>query len=442
MTSLNHRNHSLLFAIVWGFGCAVAVWFAWFITHLPWVSLAAEARLPIVLAVWLGTMVVGGFSDRPRRSWKAGLLAGLMTALLGLLLLGSKLTQRPGDGSGSTEAIPAAPIIALGFLVAGMVIGSVGTAIGNAIQRKPRPDHEPNWLYRFALVTVLCVAPLLFVGGLVTSTDSGMAVPDWPNTFGSNMFLYPLGGAATDIFLEHSHRLFGTLLGLTSLVLAIWIGVKEPRRWVRVLAAAVFIFIVIQGVIGGTRVLADSRWLGVFHGVSAQIIFAGLVAVAVFVSPTYRALTPGDAVLPRKLRIFASAALHTTMLQLVFGAVYRHLRSDHALWSHAGFAIAVLIATLLAGFSARAVPATTPQARVIARCGLWLIIVVAIQFTIGWVTFAFGGRDHDAGSPIQALIRTAHQANGAALLGIVTCTWLFARRLAQGGKTAQQIAGA
>ena len=67
---------------------------------------------------------------------------------------------------------------------------------------------------------VVAVAPLLFVGGLVTSTNSGMAVPDWPNTFGSNMFLYPLGPRAQpDVYLEHSHRLFGTLVGLATLKL-------------------------------------------------------------------------------------------------------------------------------------------------------------------------------------------------------------------------------
>ena len=75
-------------------------------------------------------------------------------------------------------------------------------------------------LHRFAAFVVAATAILIFAGGLVTSTGSGLSVPDWPNTFGTNMFLYPLGPrAAPDVFLEHSHRLFGTLVGLSAIAM-------------------------------------------------------------------------------------------------------------------------------------------------------------------------------------------------------------------------------
>ena len=74
---------------------------------------------------------------------------------------------------------------------------------------------------------------LLMAGGLVTSNRAGMAVPDWPATFGSNMFLYPLSKMTGGIYFEHTHRLLGTFVGLAAITLAVFLQIVERRGWVR-----------------------------------------------------------------------------------------------------------------------------------------------------------------------------------------------------------------
>jgi len=411
-----------------GFMISAVVWTAWFITHIPWTGVASPVSLFLIAGSWVAAAAWSSSAAGPARGPVVGLGGGLLAAAVGLLLLGSKIAHL-GDDS------PAAPLIIAGFLATGAFLGGVGGLFGNAIGRSgtvPTP-----WLFRLAVAAAACAAPLLFVGGLVTSTDSGMAVPDWPNTFGSNMFLYPLTGAATDIFLEHSHRLFGTLVGLATLALMGWTLAVESRRWVKAWAVGIFAFICLQGVLGGSRVLADSRAMAMIHGISAQVIFAGIVALATFLSPAFGAAAdgPDGAVVPKRVRVVVTSALHAVLLQLVFGALYRHTRSTHALWTHAVVALLVLALVAVAGFMAIGVRRAmvdgprAPLARALATSGWWLVAVVGIQFLLGWVAFFIGGREREAASIAQALIRTAHQANGALLLTVVTAATVMAKRL-------------
>ncbi|MEE9221263.1 MAG: cytochrome oxidase biogenesis protein CtaA, partial [candidate division NC10 bacterium] len=92
---------------------------------------------------------------------------------------------------------------------------------------------ESVWLHRFALLTAGATFLLICVGGLVTSTGAGLAVPDWPTTFGRNMFLYPWSEMVGGIFYEHSHRLIGASVGFLTLTLALWLWITEPREWLR-----------------------------------------------------------------------------------------------------------------------------------------------------------------------------------------------------------------
>src|SRR5215831_15988127 len=205
------RNLILQPGMVFGFGAAVAVWTAWFVTHVPWIKLSEPSRMVIILTVWLAMMAWSGVVAR----WQATVVAGFISSVLGLLLIGAKLAPQSGE---SHPDRPAPAFIILGFLALGAVLGLVGGVLGSLVRKTPRSTPS-DWLHRFAFVCVAAAAPLLFIGGLVTSTNSGMAVPDWPKTYGANMFLYPLGGAAIPVFLEHSHRLFGTLVGAATLVL-------------------------------------------------------------------------------------------------------------------------------------------------------------------------------------------------------------------------------
>src|SRR5436189_3415338 len=107
------------------------------------------------------------------------------------------------------------------------------------------------WLDRFAWLTAGATFLLLGLGGLVTSHEAGMAVPDWPTSYGYNMFLFPFAKwwHSGNVFYEHSHRLFASGVGLLTTVLAVWLWLKESRTWVRWLGIAAFLGVVLQGVL-------------------------------------------------------------------------------------------------------------------------------------------------------------------------------------------------
>lgn len=426
-------------ALVAGLGVATALWTAWFLTHLPLLNVPEPASLVLLLVVWTAASTALGRCFRSTEALPGGLLAGAITFAFGLLILGSKLTPPPASGTGPAgDTYPQAWMIVLGFLAASLVIGCLGALAGSRLRPPDQPVGDiPAWRARLAFMTAGTFLPLVVIGGLVTSTNSGMAVPDWPNTFGSNMFLYPLGPrAAPDVFFEHSHRLFGTLAGgATILLLASCLAWPSPRAH-KAWAFTLLALVVAQGLLGAWRVLQgspdvakDSHWLSAIHGVLGQVTFALAVGVAVAItpgsaSPIDHAWTPG-----RRLRAFASGTLHAALVQLVFGAMYRHLRSAHALWSHAGFSIVVTLLAIMAGAVALKAPREWgAQGRAIRRLGQAMLAIVVVQFLLGWAAFAMGGKGREPGDLQQALIRTIHQANGAFFLGVAASLMLLARR--------------
>src|SRR5918999_1533003 len=144
------------------------------------------------------------------------------------------------------------------------------------------------WPYRLAVLTGCATFPLLFIGALVTSKGAGLAVPDWPTTFGYNMFFYPWSKMVGGIFYEHSHRLAGSLVGLCTIFLALALWLKESRRWLRCLGMVALVMVIAQGVLGGLRVLWLEHTLAIVHASLAQAFFAFVAALAVFTSPDWR----------------------------------------------------------------------------------------------------------------------------------------------------------
>lgn len=423
-------------ALFVGFASTVLTWCVWFVTHLPWLEMPEQAATPLTIAAWW--MAIAWLAGRlPKgRALVTGVGAGLISAVLGLLILGSKLTERADVNNETAGLIPSAPLLALGFVVLGVVIGALGGVVGRMIARPDAPEVDGRvWLGRFAVVTVVAMAPLLFIGGLVTSTNSGMAVPDWPRTFGANMFLYPLGShTRADIYLEHAHRLFGTLIGLTSLTLMVMTIVIDRRTWVKVFAAVVFALVCVQGILGGFRVIEDERLAAMIHGVLAQLIFGATAGLAVALSPTFREIgergVDVDPAVVKRFKTFATAATHTLILQLIMGAWYRHFRADHPLYTHIVLSVVVVVLVLLAAFTLNS-PAMRASL-VGQRCGwigTWLVIVVGVQFALGWVAFIFGGKTVQAETIAQALIRTSHQANGALIIALVAAAYAWALRV-------------
>src|SRR5918996_1693124 len=116
------------------------------------------------------------------------------------------------------------------------------------IRIHPYIDETPRWLRRFTKFVAASTLFLIFAGAMVTSTGSGLAVPDWPNTYGWFMFSFPLSKMVGGIFYEHGHRLIASTVGFLILVLAFWLGRTEPRRWVQRLGFIALAAVVTQGI--------------------------------------------------------------------------------------------------------------------------------------------------------------------------------------------------
>jgi cytochrome c oxidase assembly protein subunit 15 len=146
------------------------------------------------------------------------------------------------------------------------------------------------WLHRFAVLTAIITFFLLGIGGLVTSHEAGMSVPDWPTSYGYNMFALPIKFWKGGAFFEHSHRLLASGAGFLTTVLAVWLWLKDPRKWMKWLGVVAFLLVVAQGVLGGLRVTLKMDGLGVIHGVVAQSFFILICAIALFTSRFWQKL--------------------------------------------------------------------------------------------------------------------------------------------------------
>ena len=201
-----------------------------------------------------------------------------------------------------------------------------------AIIHSPQGAASPSegLLRHYTKLLVLCTAFLVFKGALVTSNGAGMAVPDWPQTFGQNLFLYPPSQWTGGVYYEHVHRLVASAVGLLTMVLGVWTWWVERRRWVRLVAYAMFVAVVLQGLLGGLTVLyGQPAWISSAHGVLGQTFFALTCLMAYAQS---RELAVGTSLSPHR-RAFLRGAwlLGLLYLQLIVGAVMRHTESGLAL---------------------------------------------------------------------------------------------------------------
>jgi len=190
-------------------------------------------------------------------------------------------------------------------------------------------DRGSKWLHRFARFTTIATLFLICSGGMVTSKGVGLAVPDWPTTFGYNMFLFPVSKWVGGIFFEHTHRLIASTVGLLTIILALWIWRADRRRWMRNLGWAALGAVILQGVLGGLRVTMLKDEIGIFHACLAQAFLGMLVVITLATSKLWARLSfgGGTADVARLGRI----VLATTLLiyfQLGLGATMRHQHRD------------------------------------------------------------------------------------------------------------------
>ena len=266
-----------------GFATTIAMWTVGYLSHLPGLQLPSA----LVLSLLALLLLLGGYlaGKQTPRGWRGGLAVCLLSGLLNLLILGSLL-------SSPTGGLPHPLLWVTGWLLLNALLGALAGALGAA--RYDAQRQEPDWTGVFAGAAAVATFVLVILGGLVTSNDAGLAVPDWPSSFGSNMFLFPLARMAGGIYYEHAHRLLGALVGLTTLVLAIYVLASRRGRAPSLVAVLAFLLVCFQGVLGGQRVtegtahrllfgLSDLQ-LAFLHGVLGQLFFATMCALAVLIS--------------------------------------------------------------------------------------------------------------------------------------------------------------
>ena len=300
-----------------------------------------------------------------------------------------------------------------------------------------RSSHSP-WPRRSAFALAYLTLPLLLLGGTVTTLRVGMAVPDWPTTFGHNMFTYPLQDMLgnSGVFWEHSHRLYASFIGLVTIALVVAHLKFEPRSSVRKLALVALLFVIIQGVLGGARVLENSPQLAFVHGALAQAFFALAGAIAVMHTAAWKTARSQPCKRAAPLRKVALATAALVYVQIVLGAWLRH----------SGNMVALALHIVLAALATGAIIALAREMRLtveegargghdrsaLMRLRRRLIQVLAVQLLLGllaavWVYLVTG--PHNPPSVGEAIFATAHVGVGALLLWAGVAAAMFAHRI-------------
>jgi cytochrome c oxidase assembly protein subunit 15 len=285
-------------------------------------------------------------------------------------------------------------------------------------------------LHRFALFTACSTAFLIFVGGLVTSNQAGLSVPDWPTSYGWNMFTFPYSKWVGGIFYEHGHRLVASFVGLLTVILALWTWLREARLWVRVLSLVALLAVITQGILGGLTVkylLPTS--ISMTHATLAQTFFCMTIALTYFTSPKWkhgmpliRDRHPGIA-LPTLCGLTTGAVY----LQLLLGAWMRHTQSGLAIPDfplafgrvipeftnyhvaiHYAHRVGAVFVTAMILWTFFRIWRTHREDTALIRPASVMLMLLGIQLTLGAYTIW---------TEKSPLVTTAHVATGALILG-------------------------
>src|ERR1051325_10650710 len=270
-------------------------------------------------------------------------------------------------------------------------------------------------LFRFSLIVACATFFLIIAGALVTSHDAGLATNDWPLSNGQ-VFPKMVG----NLFWEHGHRMVATTVGLLTIVLVIFLFVKEKRRWVQRLGLLALLAVIAQGLLGGLTVkLSLPLAVSAAHATLAQLFFCTTVSLAVFTSGSWmdqRPVLSEQDGLP--LRYLCIAAAATIFVQLILGATLRHsatwdkpLPTD-LLLTHIGGAVAV---TLLLGSAALLTMRRYRGEPFLTRPATIALSLLVVQLFLGLSAYLTRGASPNAPQPLNPMVAVtvAHVACGA-----------------------------
>jgi len=433
-------------ALAIGFGATALMWVLSYIAMLQPGGFIGEALFGITVLVLVLGGVVAAMADVAGRcvvrGLRRGVEVGLISACINLLLIGSLIDLQ--ESSSLSWFV--------GLFGASIILAGAGGAIGSRV-----PSLEArhvNWVGVLAAVCTAITFLMIISGGIVTGFEAGLAVPDWPNSYGHNMLLYPLSEMVADldsgIFYEHAHRLTGMFVGWVSIILCIMLWWGDRRPGLGVLGTVILLMVIGQGVLGGLRVtgtftlsdnpelLSPSTVLGIVHGVLGQLLLGCFMFAAAMTSWTWLrgpAPRPIDAAGPA--RVIAWALLVSLVLQLVVGAIYRHLASDLEfessqtmliLMAHIALGVFVALLAVVNGMRGLMMKEGQPVMR---RIGLALLVLVVLQLGLG-VGAMLLVLKHQPGAPVpplEVVVTSMHQANGALLLVTAVLMTAWTHRL-------------
>ncbi len=269
-------------------------------------------------------------------------------------------------------------------------------------------------LNRFAILVACATFFLIIAGALVTSNDAGLATSDWPLSNGQ--FLPPMVG---NMFWEHGHRMVATTVGVLTIVLAVYIRVKEKRQWVWKLALFALIAVIAQGLLGALTVKMNLPLaVSAAHATLAQLFFCTTVSIAVFTSKSWIAAEPHEDKDALPLRYLCTAALVTIFLQLIIGATLRHSATwdtrlpTELIVAHVVGAIAV---TLALGSAALTTLRRHKDEPFLTRPAVIALSLLVVQLFLGleaYLTRSASPKDPQPLNPMIS-ITVAHVACGA-----------------------------
>jgi heme a synthase len=287
-------------------------------------------------------------------------------------------------------------------------------------------NHSNLWLHRFACLLASATFLLIVAGASVTSHRAGLSVPDWPTTYGSFMFSFPISKWVGNIRYEHVHRLIASVVGMLTIVLTFWLVWKESRRWVRRLGIAALGAVIAQGILGGLTVkLMLPPPISIAHASLAEAFFCITIALALVTSDRWIQASPAtETVNAGLIRRFALASTIAIYLQIILGATIRH--SESGVIAHIVGAVVVLgcvIANML-------MILFTQKQKELLRPAVLLIGLVTAQIAVGLVTLMVRVPKNADGqlSAVQIVVPTLHLALGALILATSLAITLRAYR--------------